>query len=339
MSVVEHSSAAFAARRQARRAWAVLVTAVAIFVLLASAAALAGRYYWQHATEREPATLQVISGNGALIRSPGDSDWRIVTETTTIREGDRINTALGTVVWLTMFDGSTVEISEDTIVRIARMRASRFLNSTKHFILEPERGAIYVGMAPHGEYDYVEFTARAGEITLTMADEAGRDEAGAFLFEVAPGGTPGEDTGAPQVRAAVLRGAALLETPRAGQRLEADQQTLVAADGTLGPITHAVRQLIQNGAFAAGLAGWVEFQQQSLETSGVVASGASVELVSDELAGTEVTAVELLRGAAQVDLAQAGIRQRIGKTLRVYSSLRMYLFGILSFMVSVLFGL
>jgi hypothetical protein len=312
------------ARIQARRAWAVMLGSLVVFMVLASGVIAAGRFYWEHATTREAATLQVVSGSGALVRSPGAQDWRLVTTTTSVHEGDRISTALGTVVWLTMFDGSTVEVSEDTILKVARMRSSRYLKSTKHFILEPERGTVYVAMAPHGDYDYVEFTVRASGTSITMADEAGSSDAGSFLFEAIT--APAASNGASDtlsVRAAVLRGAATLTTPRAKLRLTADQQTLVGADGVMGPITQAVRELVQDGDFSGGLGEWVSFQQQAPESAGAVASGASVELVTDHIGGRDVTAAEFLRGATHDDIAQAGIRQRIGTTLRVYSSLRL----------------
>jgi hypothetical protein len=275
------------------------------------------RFYWGHATTREAATLQVISGNGALLRTPSDSEWRLITGATNVQEGDDISTALGTVVWLTMFDGSTVEVSEDTIVHIQRMRSSRFLKRTKHFILEPQRGALYVGMAPHGEYDYVEFTLRTPLASLTMADEAGRDDAGSFLFEVL-GSDADAAPGSQGVRAAVLRGGALLTTDKGQQRLTSTQQTIVAPDGGIGAVTTAVRELLQNGSFAQGLDGWVTETQGSQRPT---TAGGSVELVPDAVDGTPVTAVEFLRGGDQRDITQVGVRQRVGKTLRVYSSL------------------
>ena len=167
--------------RQVHRAWLVMLSVGLVFLLLAVVAISAIRFYWGHATTREAATLQVISGNGALLRTPSDTEWRLITGTTSVHEGDDISTALGTVVWLTMFDGSTVEVSEDTVVHVARMRSSRFLKRTKHFILEPQRGALYVGMAPHGAFDYMEFTVRTRLASLTMADGQGRADAGVAI--------------------------------------------------------------------------------------------------------------------------------------------------------------
>jgi hypothetical protein len=298
-----------------------LACSSAVFLVLAFGIFSAVRFYFGHATRPEDAELQVVSGNGALIRSAHEREWRLITGSTEIHEGDEISTALGTVVWLTMFDGSTVEVSEDTVVRIARMRSSRYLDSTKNIILEPERGTIYIGMAAHEEYDYSEFTVRRPEGSITMSDEPGRETAGSFLVEVIPAEGALELQIGNQVRMAVLRGEAHVSTSDQSIRLSANEQAIVAADGRIGPVTAAVRELIQNGDLEQGLSGWVEFEQQSPRTAGVAASGASVELVSESIEGMATTAVEFLRGSEADDIVQIGIRQRVGQTLRVYSSL------------------
>ncbi|MGH9174918.1 MAG: hypothetical protein ACRD1H_11200, partial [Vicinamibacterales bacterium] len=152
----------------------VLLSAFMFFSLVVVSAILAGRWAYQNATAPETASLSVVSGSGgALVRSPTDADWRLVTGDTTVGEGDRISTALGTVVTLTMFDGSTVEVAEDTIVRIARMRSSRFLKRTKLIVVEPEQGAVYVSMARRGDYEISEISMRVDTLRVTMTDEPG----------------------------------------------------------------------------------------------------------------------------------------------------------------------
>jgi hypothetical protein len=308
--------------RQIRRAWTVLIASTLIFATIVAGVVSGARFYVEHATQPESATLQVVSGSGALVRGARQQDWRLVTGTATVREGDEVSTALGTVVWISMFDGSTAEVSEDSIVRIERMRSSRYLKRTKHFILEPERGSVYVGVAPHGAYDYVEFTIRRPEATITMADGDGSADAGSFLVEVLPAATgSGGSDPLLRVRAAVLRGAATLRTSSATQRLTADQQAIVDSQGAIGPLTNAVRELLQNGDFASGLENWDLFEQQSPRTAGVGPSGASIATSDTFISGAPITAVELRRGAGHDDIVQSGIRQQLGRTLRIYSSL------------------
>lgn len=304
-----------ASQVQVRRAWLILGSAFVVFVMLAAAAIGGGVWVYRHATVPEAATLEVISGEGALVRSPGDGDWRLATNGTRVHEGDRISTALGTVVNLTLFDGSTVEIAEDTVVRVTRMRSSRFLDRTKLVVLEPLRGIVYLGMEPRGRYQFAETIVRVGETQVSMADGEAQPEAGAFLVEVRRRGDAAE------IRAAVLRGAATIDAPGGSLRLVRDQQARVSANGEIGAIESAVRELIVNGTFSDGLAGWVEFQGDEGEPAGDGSSGASVELVRETTTRGEGTAVEFLRDSTRSNAVQTGIRQRIGKTLRVYSSL------------------
>ena len=310
-------------KRQTRRAWLAMAAGLLVLAAVLVGATALGTYYYRHATQAETATVTIISGTNALVRSPNDEDWRYITETTTISEGDQVSTTLGTVLWITLFDGSTIEVSEDTVLKLARMRSSRFLQSTKHVILRPERGTIYVAMAPHGEYRYSELAVEAENACVTMTDEDGRAEVGSFLVEVqsvsANASTPSTQR---WVRAAVLRGAATLQTANAAQRLLSNEQVRVDPRGEFGPVTSAVRELIVDGSFEYGLSNWVEFHDASSESPAPTRAGL-VELVNESLNGTSVVAAELLRGAGDGTPARTGIRQRIGQTLRVYSSVQL----------------
>lgn len=310
-------------KHQIRRAWLAMASGLLVLAAVLVGAAVLGIYYYRHATQAETATVSIISGTNALIRSPNDDDWRYITETTTISEGDQVSTTLGTVLWITLFDGSTIEVSEDTVLKLARMRSSRFIQSTKHVILRPERGTIYVAMAPHGEYRHSELTVEAENARVTMTDGDGRAEVGSFIVEV-----QSVSANAPSpsmrrwVRAAVLRGAATLEAPNGEQRLVSDEQVRVDPEGTIGPVTSAVRELIVDGSFEYGLSNWVEFHHASNDFPAPTRAGL-VELANESLNGTSVVVAELRRKAGDEIPARTGIRQRIGQTLRVYSSIQL----------------
>ena len=304
---------------QVRRAWLVLGLASLIFALLVGGLLAAASWIYHNATEPETARVTVVSGTGALVRSPGDADWRLVSGDVTVREEDRISTALGTVITLELFDGSTVEVTEDTIVHVARMRSSRFLERTKLIVLEPERGTIYVAMAPRGEYGFSEMTTRIGELSVTMSDESGRSDAGSYLVEVLDD-PPGANLTDQPVRAAVLYGAATVRRGEQSVLLEANQQTVIDGGGTFGEATTVVRELVVNGDFSHGLSGWIEFEQESQRHTGDT-GGTLVELAQDETTLGEGVVVELIKAGSWDGVARVGIRQRIGKTLRVHTSL------------------
>lgn len=315
----ERSTATLAADIQVRRAWLVLSLASLVCFLLLAGVVVGASWVYRHATEPELARLVVVSGSGALVRSPGDVDWRLVSGDVTVHEGDRISTALGTVITLTMFDGSTVEVTEDTIVRVARMRSSRFLKRTKLILLEPERGTIYIGMAPRGDYDFSEMTAQIGDLHVTMSDESGRAEAGSYLVEVVDD-PPGAVAAEQSVRAAVLHGAATVAFDGRSVKLGSNQQVRVGPDRSFGEITTVIRELVVNGDFSHGLSGWVEFEEDSQRHAGE-SNGTFVELAQDRTTLGDEVVVELTRTSDESDAAEVGIRQHIGKTLRVHTSL------------------
>lgn len=304
---------------QVRRAWFVLIVASLLCTAIIIGAIATAAWVYRHATEPEIARISIVSGSGALVRSPGDSDWRLVDDDAAVREGDRVSTALGTVVTLNLFDGSTVEVTEDTILRIARMRSSRFLKRTKLVVLEPERGTIYVGMAPRGDYGFSEMTTSVGNLRVTMSVEQGREDAGSYLVEVidSPGDSNPTD---PVVRVAVLYGAATVRSDESSILLGDNEQTLIGADGSFGAITTVIRELVENGDFSHGLSGWIEFEQESQRHTGD-STGAIIELAQDVTTLGDEVVVELARSSTGDAVAQVGIRQRIGKTLRVYTSL------------------
>lgn len=303
---------------QALRAWTVIAAASGVALVLALLIAIGGRWAYVHASKPENASLSVISGSGALWRPNPHAEWTLITGERSIGEGDQLSTALGTVLWITLFDGSTVEVAEDTVVTFARMRSSRFTKTTKHFIIEQERGIVYAALAPHGAYEYSKMTIRSETVTLTMSDEPRRNDAGAMLFEVAPSLN---DVDQPSYRAAVLRGRATLATLGRSAQLTANEQVTINSNGVMAAKTPAVREFVRNGRFDEGLSGWTEFH----DSAGVNAATRSghVELFEDSINGVSLQVVELRRDPPSEPMAQAGIRQSIGKTLRVYSRLQL----------------
>lgn len=310
---------------QMRRAWVVLGLASLAALLLLVFIITAGIWVSRHATEPRSARITLVSGTGALVKSPGDAGWRLIDSNERIEEGDSVSTTLGTVVKLQAFDGTTVEIAEDSVVTIHRMRSSRFIERTKLIEFRPERGAIYVNMQPAGDYSYSEVVIEADGTRVVMASDGDRQQAGAFLLEVISP-SDGHEVGDTSVRTAVLRGQATVRTSGSELVLNDDQQTVISPNGEFGAITRPVRELIVNGSFQHGMDGWIDFRQQNPEHAGVVPLNASIELVPDTTPNGDVIALEISRPSSdRAGVVQAGVRQRIGKTLRVVTSLRLQL--------------
>jgi hypothetical protein len=306
-------------RNQVRRAWTLLLCGFLILVTILAFAVGAVRAYMLGATQQRTATLEPVSGQGLLLRARGQDDWRLVSEPTTIREGDTVSTGSGSVGWITLFDQGTIEISENSVIRISRLRTSQLLREHKEVEIESIRGIVHIGMAPRGEFNSAVTRVTAGPVTVRMRDEIRVQEAGSFLVEtqrIDPVGDESDPLLA--VRVAVVRGAAQVESNGAQRFLTANQQSIISANGQFGEVTGAVRELIRNGDFSRHLADWVEYQDPG-DDGGTVAG--LVERVSVETPFGRQVAVEFSRDSAQQDHWETGIQQRIGQSVRVHSSL------------------
>jgi hypothetical protein len=309
------------ASRQVVRAWFLLLVGFVVFLFLLFFAASTAYSYVVDGTEARTATLEPVSGQSLLVRSQGDADWRLVTSTTIVREGDQISTGSATAGWLTLFDQSTVEISENSLIQVRQMRTSRLFRDRKVMELEPIRGTIYVGMAPRGGFNSSELQVRAGPATVRMRDEIREAQTGSFLVETQRQDPLGDETDSIlSVRVAVLRGEATVETEHATQSLAADQQIVVEPSGEHGEITRAKRELIRNGDFSRQLADWIEFHETSGDHAGETGT---IERVPVEDISASGAAVQIARSSRAGDNWEAGIQQSIGQSLRVHSSLNL----------------
>jgi hypothetical protein len=307
--------------RQVLRAWVLLLLGLAVFLALLFLAGSTAHSYVLEGTEARTATVEPVRGQSLLLRSEGEPDWRLVSERTTLREGDRISTGSATAGWVTLFDHGTVEVSENSLVQINQMRTSRLFRDRKEIEIEPIRGTIYVGMAPRGEFSSSEIRVTTGPVTVRMRDDIRTAETGSFLVEtqrIDPAGD--EDDQILSVRVAILRGQATVETEKLSQRLVADEQVVVDPSGEPGDVTTAKRDLIRNGDFSRQLADWIEYHGNTGNLSGE--SGTVERVPLDRGQGNEV-ALQISRASRAGDNWETGIQQTIGQSLRVHSSLNL----------------
>lgn len=312
-TAVSHPEPIAQAAWASRRAWFVLAASAAVFAALFAAGVAFGLYVYEHATTSRSATATVISGSGALWRTGPEGEWRLFDGIVRLREGNEVSTDLGTVVWVTFFDGSTLEISERSRVAFTRMRVTRFEQAAKQIVLNVFHGSVYGAMAPHGEYEYAEIEIVAEAATAVMSDEPGRGLAGAYLVEIGPASGPRETT----YRAAVYRGAMTVTAGAREALLAGQAQLIIDEDDEMVTSTQIVGQLIVNGDFGSGLDGWEQvYTAAGREPAAQVGRS---ELRPGGGAGGS-NGVSLHRNEANI-WAQTAIRQRIDRTLRLPSAL------------------
>jgi hypothetical protein len=131
-----------------RTAWLVMWGAFIIFLLLCTATPLGLRYYVEHATTPQRATLEVISGT-VRVREPGAAAPMAVTQAVPVTEGTAIETD-GTSRGILIFpDGSTTILFPNTQIFLRQMRAATFPWGVEPFtlILDQARGRVRVGAA------------------------------------------------------------------------------------------------------------------------------------------------------------------------------------------------
>lgn len=296
-----------------RRAWLTLAGATTVLIIILAVAAAAGKYVYDHATRPRVAHATVVSGTGALWRESPEAEWRLISGSVELSEGHELSTELGTVLWVTFFDGSTLEISEHSHVRLERLRESRFSDEVRQIVIHLERGTVYGALAPIYRYDYAEFQVKTADGTVTMTDRRSTDFAGTFLVEQ----HDDESIADIPFRAAVFEGRLQVSVGDEEQELTGPAQLVLHSDGSTEQSARILGQLIQNGSFERGLLGWEPvYTASEREPAQMVGR---VEVVQPE-SGDFPAALRIARPDSSI-WARTGVRQRVDRTLRLPASL------------------
>ncbi len=298
-----------------RRAWITVAAGAAVFALMAAAAIFGVGWVYEHATTQRDATATVISGQDALWRASPDDEWTIVNSSITLREGDEISTELGTVVWITVFDGSTLEVTEQSHIRLQRSRSSRFSDESIQIQVDLLQGAVYAAMAPLTSHAYGELEILTPNVQALLRAERARpaNPSPSIVVET----TPRSMTGTATTRAAAFRGQ--LTVVSGAQRAElVGPEQVDFEDGTLAGRSASIQsQMIANGDFEHGQEGWdTSYSAEAREPRDRIGV-AEVIALEDSVA---VQALHIARAESSV-WARTGVSQQIDRTLRLPTTL------------------
>ncbi len=138
-----------------RIAWLVILSAFGVFLALCVIVPVGARYYLEHSTAAQPATLEVIGGTVRVHESGGAAPLA-VTKSLPLAEGSAIETDENSRGIITFFDGSTAILFPGTQITLRAMRVSIFPWGVEPITLRVEqtRGRIRVGVAtpmPRGD--------------------------------------------------------------------------------------------------------------------------------------------------------------------------------------------
>ncbi len=286
------------------RAWAILLTAFAIFCTLVVTIPLGIRWYVINATTSQSTTLEKPIDGEVYLRGRGRTAFIAVAERQErVLEGTTIKTSEHSRAFLRLFEDSTLMLYNNTEVVLERVRRPRYSLSPRPncIRLRVERGRVAIGVSgptPPTERK-VTLTVRSPHATITLAE-------GRYSVVVDDEGTqftillPGEA----QV---IARGQA---------RLFRNGRCRIASDGTIeGPLPPE-QNLIVNGDFSSLLdRGWeklVPHRQDPNDPFG------TVEIV----AANGKTMLAFRRHGARTH-GETGVLQRIDKDVRDFSWLKL----------------
>ena len=297
-----------------RRAWTLIGLATAVCITLALVAGFSIRWIYQNATVSMQAEISVINGSNAVWRASDSDDWIVLDGSATVREGTEIATERNTVVWVTLHDGSTIELAEHSHLHFERLRSSRFSSAVDHSQLRLQSGSLHGAFAPAVSKEFTKLDIRTGSANIVL--EMDRDRVPAvsptFLVDLL-------QSDGLTLRTAALTGSLVVDSESGETRLDEGDQLLVQQGGAVHLTNQIVIDKVQNGMFDDDLEGWeVVYSAESREPESNIG-------ISRVVAGGNSSAphvLEIARPDSDV-FARTGVRQLIESTLRLPAELEL----------------
>ena len=280
----------------------VLLSAFATFCVLAVSVPLGIRWYVINATSTHKTALTAIRGTIA-VEERGQALPLAVTEGMEASEGATIKTDSTSEAILTFFEDSTATLRNDTQVVLLKTRTPRFDLSPQPdtIILEVKKGRVPIGVAPAIDSPlYFEVRFPQGVAVL---------EEGSYKVEVTD----------EQSQIIVSRGQALVTAAGATVKLDQGLRTTIAMGEAPADPMPAAQSLVVNGNFQQDLSeGWIPYNVQG-EDEGEV--DGEIEIVSSG----DRRALFFSRMGEDGNHCETGVRQKINKDIRDFTSLKLHL--------------
>lgn len=219
-------------------AWAILSSSFLIFLLLCSSLAFAVNWYKDTATSERGARLTIISGT-VLVRGTGQTSWVGAVDEMELASGDAVRTEERSEALIVLFDKSTVFLFPESELTLARLAVSRFAPLRHTVLLTVHRGKIRIGvsLSPQGDKRFLV----QGSQSMALLTE------GSYAISV--------DAGRDSVRVRE-NGKAVVTGQGESVELARGERTEVQRDAPPKPPRSGLEELVFNGSFTQGLAGW-----------------------------------------------------------------------------------
>lgn len=285
-----------------RTAWLVMWGAFIIFLLLCATIPVGIKYYLEHATTPQTATLEVISGT-VRVREPGTAAPIAVTQTMKIREGSVVETDETSRGIVTFEDGSTTILFPSTQIFLQQMRVATFPWGVEPFtlVLDQARGRVRVGAASRATTERARvFQVHTPHLSVTL------DE-GSYAIEVS--------SGLSQV--SVRDGNATVTAQNKTVTIGRGQRTLARQNEPPSSPLPAAQDLIVNGDFLDPRSrGW----NDQIEMPNIPGAPAG-QLSNPTLDGRVI--LRIYRSGSNQTSAITGVVQHINREVSDYRSMRL----------------
>ncbi|MFH1486197.1 MAG: FecR family protein [Chloroflexota bacterium] len=226
------------AKRPEFVAWLVIWTSFALLCLTVAAIVIGILWYRQVAFDSRDARLNILSGT-VLIRGKSLPTWVSADQNMVLVEGDSVRTDQTSQALLTLFDNSTVLLFSGSELQIVKIASAKFEPLRESVVIHQVRGKAHIGVAiPTGSEKHFEITTPQSSMLL---------KEGSFSVTV--------NDKSSQLRVQE-RGAAIVSSTSDTIELQANQRVEVLEGGIMGSQQAAKEELIFNGDFSQGLAGW-----------------------------------------------------------------------------------
>jgi hypothetical protein len=260
----------------------------------------AARRYYLNATTAEEATLEVVTGTVRLSHR-GDAADVAADNGDPVLEGYTVKTDGTSRALLTLFDGSTVYVFENTEITMESMRASRFTRRVTLVRMSQGQGRSRIGVAPAPTLE-ASFTVKTPHAAVRLED-------GSYAVEVTEQGTG----------VSVRAGEGVVTAQKAAVAVKRGQRCTVAAGQPPSAPGPAALDLVLNGDFRQKDVGW------TIKTD--VETGRRDDVYGETRIQTDGDSptVHFVRRGSKNSHGENGIHQEINRDVSDFVSLRLSL--------------
>ncbi|MGE5618028.1 MAG: FecR domain-containing protein [Sphingomonadaceae bacterium] len=282
------------------RAWAILIGAFVVFLVLVAAVFVGAKRYYDTASLPRSATLSLEQGI-VLFRDAVSSNLINAHDGLELREGDELLLGQGARASILLAQEGSIKLYAGSQLKITEFRRSRFHDGFSRVAVSLEKGTarVEVGTPPTKENRFQASTP--------------------FGYASLGSGSFGLDVSEERARISSRDGSANVVAGSGQALIVAGEKALLTKTGLTGPAP-AGDQLVVNGDFAQGFLQWEKLDQH--EPGRPVEQGQRM-LATERVNGRDVVALRVSRVSPLGTHNETGLVQTINKDVSDYTSLRL----------------